>query len=236
MKTVIFQVSPARRDGAGTGSTVLTNALYGLIESLKDKPVNFKELLPGDPIINLDEISDDIIVIKTHNINIDELIDEYGTKCRLFFICSQRVQKNLLIDEKYKSYNNVIVFHFKDLNETETYTICDIITHIHDKIKNILNLELNIENAVNRIVSMNNFYEQIKSRPFKYHDDFYHIHGSHRNRDSHVNRELNTQKYTNPTVPKNNLVRQVQTVKNPNFYKNVNYMMNLQNRKIKMII
>jgi hypothetical protein len=190
MRTLIFQVSPARIDSVGTGSTVLTNALYGLIVSLKDKPVIFKELHPDDPIINLDEITGDIIVIKTHNINIDELIYKYGEKCKLFFICSQRVEKKLLIDKKYETYNNVIVFNFKELNETETYSIRDIMINIHDRIKNNLNIELNIENGVNRIVSMNNFYEKIKTRSFGYHDDFYHIHGSHRTR------ELNTQKIT----------------------------------------
>lgn len=174
MKTLIFQSSPA-----GTGSTVLTNAIYGLIPDLKDKPVIYNEKARH---INLNEIPGDIIVIKTHNTNIDELISMYQSKCKLYFICSERILKKIFINNKYRSYKNVIIFSFYELNETTTNSINNIIQNIHDKIKNILNIELNIENGVNRIVSMNNLYEQIKSKNFSYYDRFYHIHGSHRNR------------------------------------------------------
>jgi hypothetical protein len=81
---------------------------------------------------------------------------------------------------------------------------------------------------------MNNFYEEIKSRSFKYHDDFYHIHGSHRNRD------LNTHKSVNPRVSVNNLNKQNQYLNvnslNPIFHKNTNYVNNFNGRKMKMII
>jgi hypothetical protein len=174
MKTLIFQSSPEH-----TGSTVLTNAIYGLIPELKDQPVIYSQKAED---INLDEIPGDIIVIKTHNTNIDKLISMYQLKCKLYFICSERVQKNLLIDNKYRSYNNVIIFYFYELNETKTNSINNIIQNIHDKIKKILNIELSIENGVNRIVSMNNLYEEIKNKDFKFYDKFYHIHGSHRNR------------------------------------------------------
>lgn len=177
MKTIIFQSSPPH-----TASTVLANTLYGLIPSLKDKPVFFKNLYTNDPIVDLDELCEDIIVLKTHNTDIDELIDKYGEKYKLFFVSSERSQKNLLINDKYKSYNNVIIFSFEELNENENNTIYNIVKNIHDKIKNKLNIELNIDEGINRIVLMNNLYETIKDKDFKYYDKFYHIHGSHRNR------------------------------------------------------
>jgi len=175
MKTLIIQYSPGR-----TGSTVLANALYGLIPSLSNKNVLFSYKLNFDDKLNLD---DDIFVIKSHTkITIDDYITEYNNDYKLFFICSEREELNLLIDEKYKSYDNVIVFSFDELNESSTNTVPMIIENIYHKINNKLNIELNIENGINRIISMNKLYEEIKHKDFSYFDKFYHLHGSHRNR------------------------------------------------------
>lgn len=110
------------------------------------------------------------------------MIKKYNEKYNLFFICSERKDKNLFIDDKYKSYDNVVVFDFNELNESETNTIPKIIENIYNKLKNVLTIELNIENSINRIILMNKRYEEIKQQPFSYIDDFYEIHGSHRNR------------------------------------------------------
>jgi len=175
MKTIIFQTSPPH-----TASTVLVNILYGLIPYLKDKPVFFMD---PDKEFDFESIIDnDITVIKTHITDIDRLILKYGDNYNLYFISSVRKDRNLLLNKKYKKYNNVIVFSFNELNETDDNTIYDIVNRVHDRIKVIFNTELNIENAVNRIISMNHLYETIKENDFKFYDEFYHIHGSHRNR------------------------------------------------------
>jgi hypothetical protein len=180
MKTIIFQTSPPH-----TASTVLVNILYGLIPHLKDKPIiyidNKESVLTNNNVQNIFN-GNDLIVIKTHIINIDEWVTRYGKEYNLYFIASTRKDRNLLLDKKYKNYKNLIVFSFNSLNETENNTIYNIVKNVHDRIQNVLDIELNIENAVNRIVSMNNLYETIKGNDFKYYDDFYHIHGSHRNR------------------------------------------------------
>lgn len=179
MKTLIIQYSPYR-----TGSTVLANALYGLIPSLSNKNILFSYYLILDKLLNLD---DDIFVIKSHTkVTIDEYIAKYNDNYKLFFICSERAELNLLIDEKYKLYDNVIVFSFDELNESSTNTVPMIIENIYHKINNKLNIELNIENGINRIIEMNKLYEEIKHKEFAYFDKFYHLHGSHRNRNKKV--------------------------------------------------
>jgi hypothetical protein len=170
-KTLIIQTSPQH-----TGSTFLVNALYGLINELKDTKII------GEWDYNYDSYFINTLLIKCHNIDIDGLIKKYNEKYNLFFICSERKDKNLFIDNKYKSYDNVVVFDFNELNENETNTIPKIIENIYNKLKNVLTIELNIENSINRIILMNKCYEEIKQQPFSYIDDFYEIHGSHRNR------------------------------------------------------
>jgi len=170
-KTLIIQTSPQH-----TASTFLVNALYGLINELKDKKII------GDWVHNYDSYFTNTILLKCHDIDIDGFIKKYNEKYNLFFICSERKDKNLFIDNKYKSYDNVVVFDFNELNETETNTIPKIIENIYNKLKNILNIELNMENAINRINKMNQRYEEIKHKSFDYWDEFYQLHGSHRNR------------------------------------------------------
>jgi hypothetical protein len=178
MKTLIIQYSPCR-----TGSTVLANALYGLIPSLSNKNILFNSSNINFNLYKLLNLDDDIFVIKSHTkITIDDYITKYNNDYKLFFICSERAELNLLIDEKYKLYDNVIVFSFDELNESSTNTIPMIIENIYHKINNKLNIELNIENGINRIIEMNKLYEEIKDKDFAYFDKFYHLHGSHRNR------------------------------------------------------
>jgi hypothetical protein len=172
MKTLIIQTSPTH-----SGSTFLVNALYGLIPELTSKRIigtwtnNFESYFTND-----------ILLIKTHELNIDDLILKYGEKYKLYFICSERKEYNYLIENKYKSYKNVIIFDYYELNETETNSIQNIIENIYKKIQPILNISLNIESGVKRITQMNRRYNEIQKFPFSYIDKFFEIHGSHRNR------------------------------------------------------
>jgi len=173
MKHLIIQTSHYH-----TGSTFLINALYGLVPELANCPII------GEWTPNFMQQFDDIIIVKAHEVNIDLLIRKYNnsSQYKLYFICSERSEKNLIIPEKYKLYNNVVVFDFTELNETKENTIAKIIDHIYSKIHDILNIELNVESGINRIVLMNQRYEEIKTLPFDFIDPFFEIHGSHRNR------------------------------------------------------
>ena len=173
MRLLIIQTSPKH-----TASTFLINALYGLIPELHDKKVigiwdkNFKKHFK------------DIIIVKSHNTNIDELICKYNDKYKIVFICSQRPNKKLFINKKYHKYNNVVVFNFNELNATKDNSIQKIINKIYTKVKSVLPVDVKIDKTkcIKRIKHMNERYIEIKSKPFSYIDKFFEIHGSHRSR------------------------------------------------------
>jgi ribosomal protein L10 len=129
----------------------------------------------------LDE-SENIIVMKSHN-DIDDLIKQYNNKYKLIFISSERKDMDISIDEKYKTYKNVILFDYNELNETTTNTLIKIVDNIYNKVKNVLfNIKLDKTKCIDRINLMNIKYEQIKHEPFTYIDELFALHGSHRNR------------------------------------------------------
>ena len=199
MKKLIIQTSPTH-----TASTFLVNALYGLIPELNDKKII------GIWADNFEQYFNDIIVVKNHNTNIDELIAKYKEQYDVYFVCSERKDMNKFIDDKYKSYNNVCVFDFNELNETLENTIPKIIQNIYDKINSMLNIELNVEGGINRINLMNVRYEEIKEKPFVYVDNFFEIHGSHRNRTENSTTENSTTENStteNSKIPRTNHIK-----------------------------
>lgn len=171
MKTLILQTSPMH-----TASTLLVNALYGLIPEL------FNKKIIGVWDDHVETYFENILVIKNHNVNIDELMEKYK-QYHVVFVCSERKEKNYLIDEKYKTYENVVVFDFDELNETSTTTLDQIVDCIYNRVKKVLpDIKLDPVKCMKRIKLMNCRYEEIKNKPFDYIDDFFEIHGSHRNR------------------------------------------------------
>jgi len=172
MKLLIIQTSPCH-----TASTLLVNAIYGLIPELFDKR------FIGIWYDNFEQYFENIIVVKNHDIDIDKLIQQYDKLYNLVFICSEREEKNYVIDEKYKLYNNVVVFDFNELNETSSNPLIQIVENIYNKVKILLpDIELDTTKCLERINRMNIRYDEIKHEPFDYIDNFFGIHGSHRNR------------------------------------------------------
>ena len=164
----IIQASTSR-----TASTVLSNILYGLID-------------PYSPISQKGEGSGDIkkSIVVTHNTDIDGWIDRLGEEFTLFFIMSERKDKKRTIKKKDRDKDNVLVFDFNDLNETLEYSVADIVQCVHCRLKCFLPeyILLNKELAVLRLICMNALYDCIKDKPFSYCENFFHLHGSHRNR------------------------------------------------------
>ena len=175
----IIQLSPRC-----TGSTVLVNMLYGYLQP--EKPVVFGF------VHDLQKIKRNHI-LKTHDLNIDQWMRLYGKVYKLYFVCSNR--GILHIDPKYHTYPNVLIFDYPELLETEENTLPMIIDNGYQKLSTFLPAKLtehlNPETALTRIQNMNERYKEIKNKEFKgYIDDFYQLHGHHRNRFKKVKREL----------------------------------------------
>jgi FkbM family methyltransferase len=203
MKTLIIQTSPYR-----TASTLLVNALYGLIPALqKTKIIGFWD---G----NFEQYFGDVIVLKHHNVHIDQLILEYN-KYKLYFVCSERKDHGVMIDRKFKFYSNVCVFDFNELNETPSNQVPNIIQNISAKLSVMLQMNLDVAGGVNRVNAMNVRYKEIYQYPFDYIDEFFEIHGSHRSRKCfvkpHTEISSNLEEYLNSITLRNKLIYCIKT-------------------------
>ena len=93
----------------------------------------------------------------------------------------------MVIDPKYKEYENVIVFQYEELLETEDNPLTKIIDTIYDRVAPMIEghpkVKLSKADALHRVINMNKRYEEIKDKPFSFIDPFFELHGSHRNRD-----------------------------------------------------
>jgi hypothetical protein len=117
----------------------------------------------------------------------------YGKVYKLYFVCSNR--GILHIDPKYHSYKNVLIFNYPELLETEENTLEMIIENGYQKLSTFLPGHvcdhLNQETALIRVQKMNQRYKEIKNKPFTgYIDDFYQLHGHHKNRFKKAKREM----------------------------------------------
>jgi hypothetical protein len=171
--TVIIQASPYH-----TASTLLVNAIYGLVPFFKRH-----RILCADELDALKYTRNNLLVVKTHDLNFNRLVEQ-TKKLNMspIFICSERTGKNYLIPEEYRNWENVIIFDYNELNETPENPIENIVDNIIKKIDNFFPFVLDREGCITRIREMNARYNEIKDQPFEYIDPFYEIHGSHRNR------------------------------------------------------
>jgi len=157
-----------------TGTTFLVNLLYGFI--IPDEAIHGYFNIE-DPIEPFSKCS----IFKSHILNIEDIINKYSNKYQLYFIIAERYEK---IDEKYKELHNVLIFdYYKELLESDDNSIQNIVDNAHKKLSLFLpdNIYLSKEFAINRINNMNNVYEEIKDYDFSYIDDFFALHGRHRN-------------------------------------------------------
>jgi hypothetical protein len=162
-----------------TGSTVLTNLLFGAFES-KSK-VNF---------LHIKKYSHNIVknklIYKSHVLDINKILN---FPYNIYIIMSSRKEKDLDYDISYYKNPKILIIDYEKLNETPEYTLKDIVDYTFMKFKNFLPKELFKlsdkeikKNMYNRISRMNKVYKKIRDKPFSYVDTFYSLHGSHRNR------------------------------------------------------
>lgn len=171
--TIIIQASPYH-----TASTLLVNAIYGLVPFLKNH-----RIVCGEEKDSFKLMKNNLLIIKTHDLRIDTQLNFLkNSNIQTFFICSERPNKNYLIPEEYRNLENMIIFDYNELNETPENSIENIVDTIIGKIKGIFPFELDKQGCITRISEMNARYAVIKDQSFEYIDPFYEIHGSHRNR------------------------------------------------------
>lgn len=176
-KWLIIQSSPKR-----TASTLLVNAIQGLIPELHDKRIYFA-WSAHSPVPPFDT---SVFVLKTHETDIDKLTSQYQSdEYSLFFICSQRKSKGIYFAAEQVSRPNVLVFDFDELNEREGYGLPQVVQYIYEKINSsILRIPLDPSLCLARLTAMNQMEESLRDKPFSFIDRFFHIHGHHRCRDS----------------------------------------------------
>jgi len=163
-----------------TGSTVLSNLIYGFLSHEEEVRWNSEELI------------DKYLITKTHNMNIDNWIKKYKNY-KLYFIISERNDNKIKkpINKKYKKMNNVLIIKYNELLENNNNSLENIINNIFNKFNNFIPNELftikdkNIikENMLNRIKLMNKVVEKMKNNSFEEYDKFTGVHGGHRNRN-----------------------------------------------------
>lgn len=174
MENRIIQSSPPH-----TGSTLLLNLVHGFLAPSEE--IHWKT----------EQKIHDHLITKTHNTNVDELSGAFN-KYKLWFVMSERNDEKTreLIDDKYRKYKHVLIINYTEINETPILSLDNIVENMFSKFmkffpKNVIpkkdrnKIKLDMKN---RILEMNKVTEKIKSKPFKYCDPFYGVHGSHRNR------------------------------------------------------
>ena len=177
----IFVITPT-----GSGSTLLINIIHGFFDP--EAPVKITPPTNLKPDMIKEKLIDtDIKIYKQHarkgqndwmfDINDAALITIERDKAVVPDFCHKR--SNILVF----NYNDVV--YKSEYSKDATGTLLDSINHVAQKVSEKFGIKITndqITNAKKRVDAMNETYEKIKNKPFKEKDNFYHIHGNHRNR------------------------------------------------------
>lgn len=178
---IIVQAAPPR-----TGSTLLTNILYGMYQpdvAIKHIPSMGKQSLFDKGIKN------SYVVVKTHCVKLQRIMDVNQDRKLLFIYCS-RPEHGKKLPEQYKSYDNVLNIQYKDIAEKHQPDSNKVIEHVFYKVKQFVGDKIKMPGSDGEVLSkirerirgMNKRCEELKDEPFSKWCPFYHIHGSHKNR------------------------------------------------------
>lgn len=159
-----------------TGSTVLMNILTAVFCHTKKCPWGLQHIKEN-------------LICKTHQMDLNSIINHKNYKSyNLYFVISER-ENHEKCDEKYKNNKNVLIIDY-NIIQTKTNTIQEVAKNVFPVLKDFFpeemfpNLSENqiLNNIIDRLTNMEKVYQQIKHKPFIYRNDFYGIHGSHKNR------------------------------------------------------
>jgi len=168
-----------------TGSTPLLNLVHGF-------------LMPEEPRHWCTErLIDQFMITKTHQLNLDGWEEKYP-HYNLYFVMSERNDDKMsrTICEKDKKKKNVLVVDYPEMLVTPEQSLNHMIETMYEKFVNFFPKEIiplgknktQIKQAMlERFTKMNQCVEEFKDKPWNICEDFYGIHGGHRNRQLDVN-------------------------------------------------
>ena len=158
----IIQTSPPR-----TGSTVLSNVLYGLFYGV-DSYICFEPracALEEEPVK----------LVKSHDMNIEKW-KILNPGC--IVVTSYRRDELMTTDVPFG--DNIFAFDYNVLH-TEKNTVENICKYIANALsENVPIAEMSVGSAIQRLNDMNNTYSEISHFSFDIFHMKYHIHGSHK--------------------------------------------------------
>lgn len=121
-------------------------------------------------------------IVKSHDCNVDEWVRKNPDK-QIFVVASQR--KGVGMFPVY-THDLVHLFEYEELLYDTDQGRIDVINHVARVLKQLIPFEQRTKAALQRVIEMDKCCEEIKDKPFKYYDLFYHIHGSHRGRGKKI--------------------------------------------------
>lgn len=162
-----------------TGSTLMLNLVHGY-------------LAPNEPRHWCTErLIDDFMITKTHRLNIEEWMTKYP-QYDMYFVMTERDDEKMtrVICDADKERKNVLVVNYDDINETTALCMDTIVDDMYDRFSKFFPEEIRpsgkkrkiTDNMNTRVYHMNKMVEQIKDMPFHICDEYYGVHGGHRNR------------------------------------------------------
>lgn len=170
----------------GTGSTLVTNMVLGFFEP--DQPVtgitkHQKQLIKERKYKQVFDNFASRMVLKAHFM---EMFDHIDTR----YITVHRPIKPM--SNKIFNSDNILVLEYSKLlykseyspqsNKSVEQVVNYVANGIENKFPGIKITEHQRKSGHERVLNMDKVYEDIKHKPFRYFDKFYHIHGSHRSR------------------------------------------------------
>jgi len=171
--TVVISTAPR------TGSTLLTNIVYGLLNH--SSPVSW---LPSSSISNWDlsvfkQSGGGPVIVKTH-CPVNKLPRITSPKTIYVSLRRAGVGDPYIIDDPGTGN---LVFDYDRLRYESENELREVVEHVKIRLSPCLpGVRFDTEAAVSRVQRMDERCLDIKDKPFSYVDPFFHIHGSHRGR------------------------------------------------------
>jgi hypothetical protein len=171
----------------GTGSTLLTNILYGLFQPTR--PVLFVSDVYNDKLF----IGNGMLIIKSH-LETNYFLKIISSNACVVIYSQRQELGEVGIMPIHPSLTDYISI---DYEEIKSRTTDELIEFVLQQLKTVLSESVlataNVDACKARLLEMNKMQSDMQHLPFRVCDPFYHIHGSHRARPIPVARSINNE-------------------------------------------